>query len=154
LIKIYIEFLNENSGAIQAIATTVLIIVTSLLVTATIKLVKVTQALSKPLLYFYFKSDDRAFTTSSGPLTPPLHVKNVGNGPATEINFKIEQIKISPLDALAPQEERNINNILPSTPTNEIKITNIKYNDITKQSHSQNNVTIPRPDENITTFEL
>ncbi len=133
---------KEYSSLIVAIATVFLVI-------ATVLLVRVTLNQNKPWLYFYFKKEYRPsmeFTENQNamPRSPPqLCVKNVGKGPAIEIEFKIEQIKI-PLNALSPQEEVNINEIHPGIlgMSEKIKIVNIKYTDLNKQSCSQDDLTL------------
>lgn len=133
---------KEYSSLIVAIATVFLVI-------ATVLLVRVTLTQNKPWLYFYFKKEYRPsmeFTENGNgmPRLPPqLYVKNVGKGPAIEIEFEIGQINI-PLNALSPQEEVNINEKYPgiSDKFKKIKIINIKYNDLNKQSCSQDDLTL------------
>ena len=133
---------KEYSSLIVAIATVFLVI-------ATVLLVKVTLTQNKPWLYFYFKKEYRPsmeFNKNGNgmPRSPPqLYVKNVGKGPAIEIEFEIGQIEI-PLNALSPQEEVNINEKYPGIfdKSKKIKIINIKYDDINKQSCSQDDLTL------------
>jgi len=151
--RIYPDILNqavvstkEYSSLIVAIATVFLVIATVFLVRATVLLVRVTLTQNKPWLYF-FKKEDRPgteFNKNGNGVTrlPQLYVKNVGKGPAIEIEFKIEQNTIQ-LNALSPQEEVNIIKIYPSISdklSKKNKITDIKYNDLNNQSCSQDNV--------------
>ena len=144
----YPDTLNQAVVLTEEYSSLIVAIATVLLVIATILLVRVTRNQNKPWLYFYFKKEYRPsmeFTENGNAmprLPPQLCVKNVGTGPAIEIEFKIEQIKI-PLNALSPQEEININEIHSDIlgTSKKIEIIDIKYTDLNK-SCSQDDFTL------------
>lgn len=144
----YPDILNQVVVSTKEYSSLIVAIATVLLVIATVLLVRVTLTQNKPWLYFYFKESPPCMEfTKNGygmaRLPPQLYVKNVGKGPAIEIKFEIKQIKIS-LNALSPQEEVNINEVHSGIPgkSKRIKITYIKYNDLNKQSCSQDDLTL------------
>lgn len=144
----YPDILNQAVVSTQEYSSLIVAIATVFLVITTVLLVRVTLTQNKPWLYFYFKESQTSMEFNKNgngiPRLPPqLYVKNVGKGPAIEIEFEIGQIKI-PLNALSPQEEVNINEIHFGIlgKSKKIKIIDIKYIDLNKQSCSQNDLTL------------
>ena len=137
---------ERYTGLITAITTVALVLVTTLLVDLNKKL-WLTQ--NKPLLYFYKEIENFGQYSSSPYVILKFFVRNVGNGPATKVDLKIDQKdfyfkKSSPVEyfeVLSPGEKTLIFTIEETKFTQEITIDDIVYNDFNGMEYSQEKVT-------------
>lgn len=127
-----LSFLDSHSGSITAIAT----IATIALVAATIYIayfnMKLWKAQDKPWLYFYQKESGLVGRGD-------LYVVNVGRGVALDVEFKVaaksnpEKYRVLPIGKDEELPDLGIIN----KQKHDIKIRDIKYNDINEISYHQ-----------------
>lgn len=79
-----IDWLNDNSAAVQAVATTVLVLVTMVYVVATWRLVRSAEEDRRPFISVRLHV--------GGDLRTTIIVENVGRRPATDISFEILEV--------------------------------------------------------------
>ncbi|MBU3967692.1 MAG: hypothetical protein KKG76_10015 [Euryarchaeota archaeon] len=128
-----INTLDIYSGTITAFATIFLVIVTGLLVLATLQLANITKNQDKPWLYFYWKNDDDGVN---------LYVKNVGKGVAVDVQYRIGAHKRT-IDAISPKEKKLLSKI-PVDDKEEFQIDDLTYKDINLMPMNQNRTVNPK----------
>jgi len=120
-----VDLTNKYSNLIVAIATVFLVL-------ATVSLINATLTQNKPLLHFYSRSQTK--TRDDLDDGPQLYIKNIGKGPAIDIQCRINKKEFE-LSALCPHEEKYTNKTIGKH--EEIIITDIKYDDINDKSYIQ-----------------
>lgn len=98
-LKSFFDFLNNNSGAITALATVILVIITYWYARMTNKMVK---ALNNSEILINLQPDDK------NPCCINLCIQNIGTGAASELKFKGDLSFRPALYKLEPLSERGI----------------------------------------------